>query len=304
MHIGLFIVITALLGCRSQRLPKPAADGRWTVAALPDLDVEGVRELADDGPVVVALWAVWCEPCIAEMPVLLKLASEYEPRGVVFLAASRDDPSVAKVQVGMFIDQRAPGLARHAAFADDETADAYGVLPPVAKLTRDQAMYYFLSGYTAKVAGTERGVKEPQATFSSCFGAVFLVWHPWKYAEMLGELIDKHGSHVWLVNTGWTGGPYGVGKRMALPHTRAMLRAALTGRLDGADFTPHPVFGVGVPKSCPDVPAEFLDARGMWTDKRAYDEGARALAGRFHENFRKFPNAATEIREAGPLVKN
>src|SRR5512145_3033812 len=134
------------------------------------------------------------------------------------------------------------------------TADAFGVLPPIARLTREQAMYYFMSGYTAKVAGTERGVTEPQATFSSCFGAVFLVWHPTKYADMLGQLIDKHGSTVWLVNTGWSGGPYGIGKRMKLPYTRSMIRAALDGSLDRVKTETDPVFGLAVPTTVPDVP--------------------------------------------------
>src|SRR3954466_12624495 len=128
------------------------------------------------------------------------------------------------------------------------TADAFGVLPPISKLTRDQAMYYFLSGYTAKVAGTERGVTEPQATFSSCFGAVFLVWHPTKYAEMLGKLIDEHKSNVWLVNTGWTGGAYGVGKRMKLGYTRAMVTALLEGDLSKAALETDPIFGLQIPK--------------------------------------------------------
>jgi phosphoenolpyruvate carboxykinase (ATP) len=134
------------------------------------------------------------------------------------------------------------------------TADAFGVLPPIAKLNAEQAMYYFLSGYTAKVAGTERGVTEPQATFSACFGAVFLVWHPTKYAHMLGDLLKQHGSNVWLVNTGWSGGAYGVGKRMKLSYTRAMVSAALSGRLDNAATTVDPVFGLSVPNEVPDVP--------------------------------------------------
>ena len=196
-----------------------------------------------------------------------------------------------------------PGVGGHPSNVFFLTADAFGVLPPISRLSPEQAMYHFLSGYTAKVAGTERGLSaEPSATFSACFGAPFLPRTPSSYAEMLGDRLRRHKANCWLVNTGWAGGAYGVGKRMALPHTRAMLRAALTGKLDGTEFTPHPVFGVGVPKSCPDVPAESLDARGMWTDKQAYDEGARALAGRFHENFRKFPNAGKEIREAGPSV--
>jgi phosphoenolpyruvate carboxykinase (ATP) len=165
------------------------------------------------------------------------------------------------------------------------TADAFGVLPPVAKLSRDQAMYYFLSGYTAKVAGTERGVKEPQATFSSCFGAVFLVWHPTKYAEMLGKLIEEHGSDVWLVNTGWTGGAYGVGKRMKLGHTRAMVHALLRGDLSHAGMETDPVFGLSVPTHVAGVPDDVLKPRTTWPDKAAYDEQAKKLASMFRENF-------------------
>jgi len=181
------------------------------------------------------------------------------------------------------------------------TADAFGVLPPIAKLTREQAMYYFLSGYTAKVAGTERGVKEPQATFSSCFGAVFLVWHPTKYAEMLGRLIDEHGSQVWLVNTGWTGGAYGTGKRMKLAHTRTMVQALLQGELQAARLDKDPVFGLLVPKEIAGVPAEILAPRSTWSDKTAYDAQARKLAGMFRENFAKFEKLVpASVRDAGP----
>ena len=180
------------------------------------------------------------------------------------------------------------------------TADAFGVLPPVARLSREQAMYYFLSGYTAKVAGTERGVTEPQATFSSCFGAVFLVWHPTKYAEMLGHLIDKHDSHVWLVNTGWSGGPFGVGKRMKLAYTRAMVHAALDGALDGTKIRTDPVFGLAIPQSIPGVPSEVLDPRGTWSDPAAYDSQAKKLAEMFRKNFEKFGSVASAIRDAGP----
>src|ERR671915_592785 len=151
------------------------------------------------------------------------------------------------------------------------TADAFGVLPPIARLTADQARYYFLSGYTAKVAGTERGVKEPQATFSSCFGAVFLVWHPSVYSRMLGELLTKHKARVWLVNTGWTGGPYGVGHRMRLSHTRVMVRAALAGELDHVPTTRDAFFGLDVPKSVPGVPPELMNPRATWSDPAAYD---------------------------------
>ncbi|AHG91309.1 Phosphoenolpyruvate carboxykinase [ATP] [Gemmatirosa kalamazoonensis] len=190
------------------------------------------------------------------------------------------------------------GHPKHVVFL---TADAFGVLPPIAKLTPEQAMYYFLSGYTAKVAGTERGVTEPQATFSACFGAVFLVWHPTKYAEMLGEKLREHGSQVWLVNTGWSGGAYGVGKRMKLAYTRAMVRAAIAGQLDGAPTETDPVFGLAVPTAVPGVPAEVLRARDTWADAAAYDAQARKLAEMFAKNIAKFGDAVPQsIRDAGP----
>jgi phosphoenolpyruvate carboxykinase (ATP) len=190
------------------------------------------------------------------------------------------------------------GHPRHVVFL---TADAFGVLPPIAKLTPEQAMYYFLSGYTAKVAGTERGVTEPQATFSACFGGVFLVWHPTKYAEMLGEKLREHGSEVWLVNTGWSGGPYGVGKRMKLAYTRAMVRAALAGRLDAVATATDPVFGLAVPTSVPDVPGDVLRARDTWADRDAYDAQARRLADMFRKNIERFGDAVpAEIKAAGP----
>jgi phosphoenolpyruvate carboxykinase (ATP) len=180
------------------------------------------------------------------------------------------------------------------------TADAFGVLPPISKLTPEQAMYYFLSGYTAKVAGTERGVTEPQATFSAAFGAVFLVWPAAKYADMLGELLREHGSNVWLLNTGWSGGPYGVGKRMKLSYTRAMVNALLSGALDKVPTTTDPIFGLNVPESVPDVPKEILNARGTWTDKDAYDKQARKLAGMFRDIFAQFKGASEAIKAAGP----
>jgi phosphoenolpyruvate carboxykinase (ATP) len=181
------------------------------------------------------------------------------------------------------------------------TADAFGVLPPIARLTREQAMYYFLSGYTAKVAGTERGVTEPQATFSACFGAVFLVWHATKYAEMLGRLLAEHGSHVWLVNTGWSGGPYGVGKRMKLGYTRAMVRAALAGQLDQVPTQTDERFGLAVPTQVPGVPADVMRPRDTWSDPAAYDAQAKKLAEMFKKNFEKFgSNVAPAIAEAGP----
>jgi phosphoenolpyruvate carboxykinase (ATP) len=183
------------------------------------------------------------------------------------------------------------------------TADAFGVLPPIARLTREQAMYYFLSGYTAKVAGTERGVTEPQATFSACFGAVFLVWHPTKYAEMLGRLLQEHDARVWLVNTGWSGGAYGVGKRMKLGYTRAMVRAALAGQLDQVPVTTDDRFGLAVPTQVPGVPAEVMRPRETWSDPAAYDAQAQKLAEMFKKNFEKFgSNISPAIAAAGPKV--
>ncbi len=168
------------------------------------------------------------------------------------------------------------------------TADAFGVLPPVSQLTAEQAMYHFLSGYTARVAGTEKGVKEPQATFSACFGGPFMARHPSVYAKLLGEKIARHGSKCWLVNTGWSGGGFGVGERMKIAHTRAMIRAILEGKLASAPFATHPNFGVRMPEACPDVPADVLNPKNTWRDKAAYDAAAREVAKRFETNFAKF----------------
>ncbi len=183
------------------------------------------------------------------------------------------------------------------------TADAFGVLPPIARLTPEQAMYHFLSGYTAKVAGTERGVKEPEATFSTCFGAPFMVLHPGVYADLLGKRISEHKAHCWLVNTGWSGGSYGTGQRMKLSYTRAMIRAILNGSLAQIETKPDPVFGVNVPVSCPEVPAEILTPRNTWTNKNAYDEKARDLARRFNENFKKYSDGVSEaVRAVAPVA--
>lgn len=168
------------------------------------------------------------------------------------------------------------------------TADAFGVLPPISRLSSEQAMYHFLSGYTAKVAGTERGVTEPSATFSTCFGAPFMVHHPTVYAKLLGERIAQHKVRCWLINTGWTGGPYGVGKRFAIAHTRAMVSAALGGALDGVAFTREPFFGLEIPSSVPTVPANILNPRTAWGDASAYDAAAKKLAALFAENFEHF----------------
>ncbi len=183
------------------------------------------------------------------------------------------------------------------------TADAYGVLPPIARLTPEGAMYHFLSGYTARVAGTEKGVTEPKATFSTCFGAPFLPLNPNVYASMLGERIARHEARVWLVNTGWTGGPYGVGNRMRIAHTRAMITAALAGRLDRVPYRRDAIFNLDVPETCPGVPDTVLDPRQTWPDPGQYDQAARNLARMFRENFKTFErDVASSISAAGPSV--
>ncbi len=181
------------------------------------------------------------------------------------------------------------------------TADAFGVLPPVARLSPEQAMYHFLSGYTAKVAGTEKGIKEPEATFSTCFGAPFMVLHPGVYADLLGQQMAKHNAACWLVNTGWSGGPYGVGQRMKIGYTRAMIRAILNGSLAEVETVADPIFGVNVPVSCPEVPNEVLQPRNTWADKDAYDHQAKDLARRFNENFKKYEAGVSEaVRAVAP----
>ncbi|MGK7908227.1 MAG: phosphoenolpyruvate carboxykinase (ATP) [Synechococcus sp.] len=198
----------------------------------------------------------------------------------------------------------AAGVCSHPRAVIFLTADAFGVLPPIAKLTREEAMYHFLSGYTSKLAGTERGITAPQATFSACFGQVFFPRPATVYADMLGELLEKHHeTQVYLVNTGWQGGPYGIGHRIAISHTRAMVSAALNGTLETARFTPHPIFKVLVPDEVPGVPNAILDPKQSWDDPEAYDLQARELARRFAENFRQFEDLASpEIAAAGPSV--
>ena len=201
-----------------------------------------------------------------------------------------------------FIDNiQIPCIAGHAKHVIFLTCDAFGVLPPVSKLTPQQASYHFISGYTAKVAGTEMGVTEPQATFSACFGAAFMMWHPNKYAELLAEKLEQHGAQAWLVNTGWTGGGFGVGARFKLKYTRAMIDAIHNGDFDNVDFVTDEEFGVAIPTSCPNVPAEVLIPRNTWEDKQAYDEAKRKLVHLFQENFKQFEAGVNqEIIEAGP----
>jgi phosphoenolpyruvate carboxykinase (ATP) len=181
------------------------------------------------------------------------------------------------------------------------TCDAFGVMPPVSRLTAEQAMYHFVSGYTARVAGTEKGVDEPAPVFSACYGAPFMPLHPRRYAELLGERIKRHNVNVWLINTGWSGGPYGVGHRIAIPYTRALVNAALDGRLDHVSCWQDPVFGFQVPGSCPGVPDELLRPRDSWSDPAAYDAQATKLAEMFHENFKGYADQVPdEISLAGP----
>jgi phosphoenolpyruvate carboxykinase (ATP) len=203
--------------------------------------------------------------------------------------------------IGNASDTGMAGQPRHAILL---TADAFGVLPPISRLTHEQAQYHFISGYTAKLAGTEIGVKEPKATFSACFGAPFMPRHPGEYARMLADRLERYDVPVWLVNTGWTGGPYGVGERMNIDHTRSMVRAALSGALDDMPTDVDPIFGVAVPRSCPGVPSEFLQPRGTWPDPEAYDRQARELARMMNENFESYAaGVAAGVRSAGPVTQ-
>jgi phosphoenolpyruvate carboxykinase (ATP) len=219
-----------------------------------------------------------------------------------------DNTSITENTRGSYIldtipNAKLPATAGHPKNVIFLTADAFGVLPPVSRLTPAQAMYHYISGYTAKVAGTEVGVKDPEPTFSPCFGGPFLVWHPTKYAEMLADKLKKHGAQTWLVNTGWSGGPYGVGARIKLKYTRAIIDAIHSGALLDAPTVIDPVFGLAVPTSCPDVPAEILQPRNTWADKAAYDEKAKRVASLFRDNFKKYEaQASTEVRAGGPKL--
>jgi phosphoenolpyruvate carboxykinase (ATP) len=254
----------------------------------------------------------------------IRLSKEWEPliwgatrhfgtvlENVIFDANSRrinfDDDSYtentrAGYPIGFLSNIEVSGMAGHPQTIFFLTADAFGVLPPIARLTADQAMYHFISGYTAKLAGTERGLgSEPQATFSSCFGAPFLPLAPGVYARLLGEKLQRHQAQVWLVNTGWTGGPYGVGKRFDLPHTRALVHAALRGDLDGVRMRTDPYFGFQVPEECPGVPVEILDPVKTWPAAQAYHQQAQALAQKFKDNFKQFEaNVTPGVAAAGP----
>ena len=196
-----------------------------------------------------------------------------------------------------------PGIAGHPEHVIMLTCDAFGVMPPVSRLSINQAMYHFISGYTAKVAGTEKGVTEPQAVFSTCFGAPFMSLHPSIYAKLLGEHLIEHNSDCWLINTGWSGGPYGVGERIDIHHTRAMLDAVLTGALDDTEMIIDPIFGLSIPKHCPGVPDEILDPRSTWSDRGEYSRQANRLAELFHENFASYTDMVEDdITSSGPLA--
>jgi phosphoenolpyruvate carboxykinase (ATP) len=195
-----------------------------------------------------------------------------------------------------------PSVAGHPQVIVFLTADAFGVMPPIAKLTKEGAMYHFMSGYTSKLAGTERGITEPKETFSHCFGAPFMPLHASQYAKMLGKKITEHGTRVYLINTGWTGGPYGVGKRMNLTYTRAMVTAALNGEINKVPVKHHDIFNLDMPTSCPGVPDDVLDPRNTWSDKDRYDAAAKRLAALFVKNFEKFGSVQKEIIDAGPKV--
>ncbi|MEJ2290252.1 MAG: phosphoenolpyruvate carboxykinase (ATP) [Deinococcales bacterium] len=224
-----------------------------------------------------------------------------DTRELDFADARRTENTRAAYPLHYMPNTAATSVGGHPADVVFLTADAFGVLPPIARLTPEQAMYHFLSGYTAKVAGTERGVTEPSATFSACFGAPFMPLHPMRYAEMLGERIRRHGARAWLVNTGWTGGPYGTGERMQLRHTRALVRAALRGELDDVGFDPDPVFGILMPRNAPGVPSELLRPRTTWSDPAAFDAQAAKLATMFRDNFAHFArDASADVAAAGP----
>ena len=237
--------------------------------------------------------------------VLENVTIDQYTRRVNFNDNSLTENTRAAYPIG-FLDNIVPsGRGGHPINLFFLTADAFGVMPPIASLTPDQAMYYFLSGYTSKLAGTEAGVQEPQTTFSTCFGAPFLPLHPSVYANLLGEKLAQHKSKVWLVNTGWTGGAYGVGSRVRIPHTRAMIRAALEGRLDNVSMHIDPFFGIAVPDHVPGVPDEILYPRNTWADPEAYDRQASLLVTKFQENFSHFTNSVTRaVIDSGPRIQS
>jgi phosphoenolpyruvate carboxykinase (ATP) len=235
--------------------------------------------------------------------VLENVVTDPDTRALNLDDASLTENTRASYPITFIENAELTGVAGHPTNVIMLTADAYGALPPIARLTPEGAMYHFLSGYTARVAGTEKGVTEPKAAFSTCFGAPFLPLNPNVYARMLGEKIARHKAHVWLVNTGWTGGPYGVGTRMKIAHTRAMINAALRGQLDRVKYERHRVFNIDVPTTCPGVPVGVLDPRSTWRDGTQYDDQAKALARMFIDNFKGFEaDVPAPVKHAGPTL--
>lgn len=235
--------------------------------------------------------------------ILENVIMDPQSRRIDYRDGAKTENTRASYPIDFIPNASGSGVAGHPSAVIFLTADAFGVLPPISKLSPEQAMYHFLSGYTAKVAGTERGVTEPEATFSACFGDPFMPRPASVYAKLLGEKIKRHGAQVWLVNTGWTGGPYGIGSRIKLSYTRAMVNAALSGELASVPSSPHPIFEMQVPERCPGVPQELLDPRRTWADGEAYDAQARKLAAMFETNFERFrANLPPEVKSAGPRV--
>ena len=236
--------------------------------------------------------------------ILENVTIDQYTRRVDFNDASLTENTRAAYPIGFLDNSVSTGLGNHPSHIFFLSADAFGVMPPIARLDPEQAMYYFLSGYTSKLAGTEKGITEPQTTFSACFGAPFLPLHPSIYAELLGNKIRKHGSQVWLINTGWTGGPYGVGSRIKLPYTRAMITAALKGELDQVEMRRDPNFCVDIPVEVPGVPKEVINPKSTWSDAESYDKKVRELTASFQENFSKFAGqVAPEIAFSGPDLR-
>ncbi len=235
--------------------------------------------------------------------VLENVVIDEETREIDLDDASKTENTRASYPISQIPNARADGMGGHPRHIVLLTCDAFGVLPPISRLTPEQTSYHFLSGYTAKVAGTERGITEPVATFSTCFGAPFMALPPSVYADLLAKKMREHGVQAWLVNTGWSGGPYGEGSRLRIAWSRAMVNAAITGVLDDVGFEKDPAFGLEIPKAVPDVPAEVLSPRNTWKDPEAYDARARELAGMFAENFRQFEDSVdAAVREAGLRV--
>jgi len=233
--------------------------------------------------------------------VVENVVFDEETRQIDFTSEAITENTRAAYPIDFIPNSIYPGTGSHPKAVVFLTADAFGVMPPIARLTPEQAMYYFISGYTSKLAGTERGITEPQATFSSCFGAPFLPLPPLAYANLLKEKISRHQTRVFLINTGWQGGPYGVGKRISIRHTRRMVAAALDGSLDDVRYVVHPVFNLHIPVTCPDVPSSLLQPEETWQDRAAYMETAKKLAAMFHKNFAKFSGMPGEVVAAGPF---